>query len=592
MVLLGDQYASSDEDSSKPVPRDETAIAATPVVAAPDVSLDVWSHSNHDHPASTNVMQDPMRLSLMLAKPTDNSLTYNVPFEDLARPAQGPLNPYKSTTGNALKRKSALTGDASEASFSEATFRTQHRTFQSLGYANDPSVNGAYVGDLTKAQAFEGKDIVQMRPSKEDSAAFRQKRQRKGDASIIEGEGAYRGPWAKYQNDQMYEDEAALGDEELASDEEYLEEAIVPAKSSVVGKLASDYQSDLSATETSKLEGTLYDYQGRTFLSIPQDQGIDLKQEPGTQKNYIPKKLKHTWKSHTKAINALRFFPGSGHLLLSASADTTVKLWDVYRNKSELLRTYSGHLKSVTDTTFSNDGKQFLTGSFDRYIKLWDTETGACISRFQTSSKAVPHVLRFYPSTDTNEFLVGTSDKKIVQFDIRSGKMAQEYDHHLQAVNTITFVDENRRFITTSDDKSLRAWEYNIPVPIKYIAEPYMYSLVRAAPHPNGKSVAFQSADNQVVVYASTDRFRQNRKKSFRGHNTAGYAIDLSISPDGQFLMSGDSGGYLCFWDWKSCKMFPQLKAHDGPVICAQWHPQETSRVATGGLDGAIKYWD
>ena len=31
---------------------------------------------------------------------------------------------------------------------------------------------------------------------------------------------------------------------------------------------------------------------------------------------------------------------------------------------------------------------------------------------------------------------------------------------HLGAVNTITFVDQNRRFVTTSDDKSIRVWEW------------------------------------------------------------------------------------------------------------------------------------
>lgn len=46
------------------------------------------------------------------------------------------------------------------------------------------------------------------------------------------------------------------------------------------------------------------------------------------------------------------------------------------------------------------------------------------------------------------------------QWDTRSGEITQEYDRHLGAVNTITFVDENRRFVTTSDDKSLRVWEW------------------------------------------------------------------------------------------------------------------------------------
>ncbi|KAL9018725.1 MAG: hypothetical protein Q9185_003955 [Variospora sp. 1 TL-2023] len=546
MTLLGDQYASSDE---------ETRISETQlVVAAPDVSLQ--------------------------ANPTNAALDYGP-----ARPEQGPLNPYKSTQGSSFKRKNALTGNAQEVAISDATFSTHHRTFQSLGYTMDPSGSGAYVGDLTRA--LRVRDDPPTSPSKRMDSVYRRKRQKRGDASIVDGEGAYKGPWARFQ-----EDEDTLGEAELSSEEEYLEEAIVPARSSAVTKLASDYQEDLTNTETTQFHGTSpLDYQNRTYMHVPQDLDIDLRAELGSTQNYHPKKLIHTWKSHTKAINALRFFPNFGHLLLSASADTKVKLWDVYHSRS-LLRTYSGHTKSVTDTTFSPSGTHFLTGSYDRHMKLWDTETGACISRFQTSTKAVPHVLRFYPSTDTHEFLVGTSDKKIVQFDTRSGEMTQEYDHHLQAVNTITFCDENRRFITTSDDRSLRAWEYNIPVPIKYIAEPHLFSLVRATPHPNGKSVAFQSADNQIVVYASTDRFRQNRKKSFRGHNTAGYAIDVSISPDGQFLMSGDSSGFVCFWDFKSCKMWHKIQAHEGATVCAQWHPKESSKVATAGLDGAIKYWD
>ena len=42
---------------------------------------------------------------------------------------------------------------------------------------------------------------------------------------------------------------------------------------------------------------------------------------------------------------------------------------------------------------------------------------------------------------------------------MNSGEITQEYDQHLGPVNTITFVDENRRFVTTSDDKTIRAWD-------------------------------------------------------------------------------------------------------------------------------------
>jgi pre-mRNA-processing factor 17 len=418
----------------------------------------------------------------------------------------------------------------------------------------------------------------------------KRKRESKGDSSVVSGAKAYKGPWAKYEEEQPESDSEEEVEIEYEEDE-IEEQPVVPAAKDDKWKAATDYAKDDDGGESTVFEGSqMYDYQGRTYMHIPQDLDIDLRGDTTGLKNFIPKKQVHTFRSHTKGITQMRFFPDSGHLLLSASQDGLVKIWDCYHDR-ELLRTYKGHNKSVNDISFNNDGTQFLSASYDRMMKLWDTETGKCISKFTTGK--TPHVIRFNPDPALNhEFLAGMSDKKIIQYDTRTGNLEQEYDHHLGPVNTITFCDENRRFITTSDDKSLRAWEYGIPVPIKFIAEPSMFAMVRSAPHPNGKYVAFQSADNQIVVYASTDRFRQNRKKSFLGHNNAGYAIDVAISPDGNFVSSGDSGGYVCFWDWKTCKLFHKIKAAEGPILATAWHPRETSKVVTGDLTGLIKYWD
>jgi pre-mRNA-processing factor 17 len=496
-----------------------------------------------------------------------------VPYtaEDLSRPHQGPANPFRDEK-NTLKRKNVLTGYAEETYLSEHTFRAQHRA----------------------GERGEEKQYLGGQAAKDEAARIRAKRQRKGDATVAEGDNAYVGPWAAYK---QVEYEEVDEDEELASDEMYeeVEEDEVIESGAVIPALPQALEKrkevEENGGETSVFEGSeQYDYQGRTYMHVPQDLDVDLKKEPGTFKNFVPKKMVHTWKSHKKPIIGLRFFPGSGHLLLSGSADTTVKIWDVYHQK-ELLRTYSGHTKSLSDITFETTGKKFLTASYDRQMKLWDTETGQCINRFSTG--AIPHVIKFNPDPEhINEFVAGMSDKTIQQFDIRTREIVQTYDHHLGPVNTITFVDENRRFMTTSDDKSLRAWDYNIPVPIKFIAEPHMYPMTNASLHPSGKYVAYQSSDNNIFVYGATDKFRQNRKKVFKGHNNAGYSIDVECSPDGQFVASGDSGGYLCVWDWKTCKMWHKMQANDGAVTCVQWHPQESSKIATAGLDGAIRYWD
>ena len=545
--LLGADYDSSDSDVPS-APQNGTT--SKPVSAAPDVLLEVWSQVLSRDQTFAHTSQDPMHLQLALANPTSTALTYNAYSADsLARLPQGPANPYKADRGNVLKRKNLLTGNAEETTVSEATFKTQHRTWQSLGYANDPSMNGALVGNQDALTKYGGKDVVQLGHTKEQSEAIRAKRQKKGDASIVDGEGAYVGPWAKYQSDDIaYEQAEAAADQELASDEEWVEEGGV-APLPPPPKQATDYATDTATTESTQFHGSQeLDYQGRTYMHVPQDLDIDLRKEPGSVQNYVPKKLVHVYKGWSKPITRLEYFPESSHLLLSGYADSKLALWDSHHDR-ELLRTFNGHNKAITDTNFHPTGRTFLSSSYDRYVKLWDTETGKCISRFTTGK--TPHCIRFNPSNGANEFLAGMSDKKIIQWDTRSGEIAQEYDYHLGPINSLVFVDENRRFLSTSDDKSLRAWEYGIPVPIKYIADPSMFALTRAAPHPSGKYVAYQSADNQIVVYQAGDKFRQNRKKGFRGMNTSGYAIDAAISPDGGLIASGDTGGYVCFWDWK-----------------------------------------
>jgi len=225
--------------------------------------------------------------------------------------------------------------------------------------------------------------------------------------------------------------------------------------------------------------------------------------------------------------------------------------------------------------------------SFSTYISF----LGQCIRSFTTGK--IPYCAKFHPDAGKQHlFLAGCSDKKIIQFDSRSGDITQEYDQHLGAVNSITFVDDNRRFVSTSDDKTMRVWEFDIPVVIKYVAEPYMHSMPAVAVHPSKKWMACQSLDNQILIYGARGRFSLNSKKSFAGHIVAGYACQPNFSADGRFVMSGDADGNLWFWDWKTTKILKKLQCHSSVLIGCEWHPHETSKVATCSWDGTIKYWD
>lgn len=98
------------------------------------------------------------------------------------------------------------------------------------------------------------------------------------------------------------------------------------------------------------------------------------------------------------------------------------------------------------------------------------------------------YTVRLHPAADQPDVLMaGMQNKKVLQFDLRTADVVQEYNYHLGAVNTVTFVDENRRFVTTSDDKTIRVWEFGIPVQVKYIADPSMHAISTTALSHSGE---------------------------------------------------------------------------------------------------------
>ncbi|KAM7269422.1 hypothetical protein ACFE04_024919 [Oxalis oulophora] len=521
--------------------------------------------------------------------PTQHVVSFNPTYDQLWAPMQGPAHPY-AKDGIAQGMRNHKLGFVEDASIHSFVFDEQYNTFHKYGYAADPS-GSEYIGDLGTLKRNDGVSVYNIPQHEQKRRRLEKKKKKKeeGDDDIEEEEVDVeevnnpstdvwlmknkKSPWAGKKEGVQIE----LTEEQKKYAEEY-------AKKKEEKGAGRENRESEAHTDKSTFHGKdEKDYQGRSWIAPPKDARAN------NDHCYIPKRLVHTWSGHTMGVSAIRFFPKYGHLILSAGMDNKVKIWDVF-NSGKCMRTYMGHSKGVKDICFSNDGSKFLTASFDKNIKYWDTETGQVISTFSTGK--LPHVVKLNPDDDKQNFLLaGMSDKKIVQWDMNSGQITQEYDQHLGAVNTITFVDDNRRFVTSSDDKSLRVWEFGIPVVIKYISEPHMHSMPSISVHPNTNWLAAQSLDNQILIYSTRERFQLNKKKRFSGHTSAGYACQVNFSPDGRFVMSGDGDGKCWFWDWKTCKVFRTLKCHEGVTIGCEWHPLEQSKVATCGWDGLIKYW-
>lgn len=178
------------------------------------------------------------------------------------------------------------------------------------------------------------------------------------------------------------------------------------------------------------------DYQGRNFLHAPQDVGVNLRSDTPPTKCFIPKKQIHVWEGHHKGVAAIRWFPKTAHLLLSCSMDGKVKIWEVYKDR-RCVRTYNGHRQAVRDICFDNSGEKFLSAAYDRFIKLWDTETGKVISRY--TNKKVPYCVKFNPDEEKQHlFVAGMADKKIVCVSSRSFSYFSHRIFHIIIPHTVS----------------------------------------------------------------------------------------------------------------------------------------------------------
>ncbi|XP_068608410.1 WD repeat-containing protein 25 [Brachionichthys hirsutus] len=316
--------------------------------------------------------------------------------------------------------------------------------------------------------------------------------------------------------------------------------------------------------------------------------------KPGTAG--IPKRLLISLGGHQGPVNAVQWcpVPHLSHLLLSASMDKTVKVWDGAET-GRCLRVYTCHSGAVRDACWTRCGRQLLTGSFDNFAVITDVETGQQVVRLDNQFKVMCAVL--HPSSP-NVFLCGGYGPVVKAWDSRSCKVVKVYKAGIQQTLDILFLRGGEEFISSSDcvsrdsaDRTLIAWDFQTTAKVSNQIYHERYTCPSLTLHPTEESFVAQTNGDYMAVFSSQRPYRMNKTRQYKGHKVEGYAVQCGFSLDGTILASGSSTGSAHFYDYHNARLLHTLRAHSQPCLCVSQHPILPATAATCDWSGEIKVW-
>jgi len=327
------------------------------------------------------------------------------------------------------------------------------------------------------------------------------------------------------------------------------------------------------------------DHLGRSWVLPP------LRMEPKPNLECcLPTTKIHQFKYHTSCVTNVQMFPVYGHLILSSSMDSTVKIWSLFGDR-QCIQTYMGHVQGVKDVHFSRDGTQFYSTGYDQRLNLWDSDKGTKITGALLES--IPSQIAISHSSESEDLFVSMNNGRIAQYDLRIGGIEaqspiQAYQGSKSACLSICFLPGSKFFVSTYEDLSIILWEKGNTTPICSLKDNWMTPISNVVAHPKLNSVVGQMQKKEIVVINVSNGISIDTQRSFFGHSTDSVPCRMSVSPDGQYVASGDKDGSLYIWNWKTTKLVKTFKLHDDVVTKAQWSPYDASQIVTSSHDNTI----
>jgi WD40 repeat protein len=178
-------------------------------------------------------------------------------------------------------------------------------------------------------------------------------------------------------------------------------------------------------------------------------------------------------------------------------------LWDL-DSSIALPSSFKGHTNRIISVAFSPNGKQIVSGSNDRSIRVWEVETGDVL--FKLIVDHTDRVLSVAFSPDGTRIVSGSNDLTIRVWDAATGKkVAGPLKGHKKAVSSVAFSPDGNRIVSGSDDRTVRVWDAQTGKEVCEPFEGHTEWIFAVAVSPDATKIALSSDHQTIRIWDATD---------------------------------------------------------------------------------------
>lgn len=254
---------------------------------------------------------------------------------------------------------------------------------------------------------------------------------------------------------------------------------------------------------------------------------------------------RRTIEGHGMPVTTLSFSP-NGTRIASASADRSVKIWDV--QSGLMSHTLSGHVEGISEVNWSHDGRYICSASDDRTVRLHCTETGNCITNFKGHHKPVS-CASINPSGDI--LASGSVDESVNLYNVSTGTMLHQIPAHSKPVSALAFSRDGSILVTCGYDGAVRFWDMNSLELLKSISILEKEPVVDVCFSPNFQFVLVTLLDDTVRLWdygndTVVKEFNKKMEKSPSRHKTRSRFFCIN---EYYYIVSGGLHSSFFIWD-------------------------------------------